>query len=174
MNDKSISFLIDKSSFISLMLSHHPDCARFKGHTIKIGKHRFCIGCFVGYPSAIIGIFALLTLNLIMVSSETFFLIGFTLLFSFILSPFKLTKVKAVKIVQKILIGFGSSFLFWGVWTSPNSFLINLFFFFIVFGVLLALLNLYHFYSLFKTCKKCEFSFSWSECPRFEKIRNTV
>ena len=33
----------------SLLLSHHPECEKFKNHTLKIGNLNFCIGCFIGY-----------------------------------------------------------------------------------------------------------------------------
>ena len=44
-------------SFWPLLLSHHPECEKFKNHTLNIGKIRFCIGCFIGYPIAILGMF---------------------------------------------------------------------------------------------------------------------
>lgn len=154
-----------------MILSHHPECEQFKNHTIKIGKNRFCIGCFVGYPSAIIGILALYFLNFgAILSSNDFLIFGIFLLSSFILSPLNLTKAKLVKIVQKVLIGFGSAFLFWWIWTLSNVFIQNLFFFLGVFGFLLIILNAYHMYGMHKICKKCEYKLDWDDCPGFKTL----
>jgi len=56
--------LLTLKSFFPLFLSHHPECKHFKGHTIKVGKVRLCIGCFIGYPSAILGIFLIYVIDL--------------------------------------------------------------------------------------------------------------
>ncbi len=159
-----------------LLLSHHPDCEKFgKNHTINFGKYKFCIGCFVGYPTAIISILLIHYLNLLDLFSSIFLLIiSFILISSIILSPVGLTKIKSIKIIQKFLIGLGSAFLFWYIWTMPNDFFINLIYFILVFGMLLLLLNMYHGYGLMKTCKKCEYSMDWNNCPGFEKISNCL
>ncbi|MFX1258011.1 MAG: hypothetical protein ACFFAN_09135 [Promethearchaeota archaeon] len=155
------------------LLSHHPSCEEFDKHTIKIGKFRFCIGCYVGYPTAIIGIFTLWFLhlsNIFVFNSINFLIISMILLSSFILSPINLTKIRTVKIIQKFLIGFGSAFLFWWIWSLQYTFLINLLIFFMVFGVLLMGLNAYHAYGFHKICKKCDFSLDWENCPGFKAL----
>ena len=88
------------------LLSHHPDCDKFAiNHTINVGKYRFCIGCFVGYPTAIIGILAFYFLNLVNLLDSLFLLvIALILLATFFLSPLNLTKIKTIKIIQKFLI----------------------------------------------------------------------
>lgn len=155
-----------------LLLSHHPECEKFeKNHTINAGKYRFCIGCFVGYPSALIGIIVISILNLVDTFNSLCFLIAALVLIStFFLSPLNLTKIKAIKIIQKFLIGLGSAFLFWYIWTLQNSFFLNFIYFILVFGLLLTLLNVYHGYSFHKTCKKCDYSMDWNNCPGFKKI----
>jgi len=37
---------------IQLFFSHHPFCETFDNHVFKIGKLRFCKGCFLSYPIA--------------------------------------------------------------------------------------------------------------------------
>jgi hypothetical protein len=74
----------------SFPLSHHPNCARFKSHTFNLGQFRFCIGCYIGYPSAITGI------------------VGYL---AFLASLGKFSEMKIVKILQKISIGMGSGFI---------------------------------------------------------------
>lgn len=155
-----------------ILLSHHPDCESFgKNHTINIGKYRFCIGCFVGYPSAIIGILAIYFLNLFKTFNLVFlFYISLILLSSFFLSPLNLTKIKTIKIFQKILLGLGSAFLFWYIWFLPNSFVVNFVYFILLFGILFLLLNVYHAYGFYKVCKKCKHSMNWNNCPGFKRI----
>jgi len=155
-----------------ILLSHHPNCIQFENHTLNIGKKtRLCIGCFVGYPTAIIGILTIYFLNLVnFFSSIFYFAMGMLLISFFILSPLNLTKIKIIKVIQKILIGIGSAFLFWWIWTLPNTFIVNLLYFFMVFGSLLALLNVYHIYGFYKRCKECEPPFDWENCSGFRDI----
>ncbi|TFG21494.1 MAG: hypothetical protein EU529_13425 [Promethearchaeota archaeon] len=159
-----------------ILLSHHPECEKFeKNHTINIGKYRFCIGCYVGYPSALIGIFVILFLNLVEIFNSFCFLItSLVLISTFVLSPLNLTRIKAIKIIQKFLIGLGAAFLFWYIFTLQNPFFLNFFYFILVFGFLIILLNVYHGYSFHKICKKCEYSMDWNNCPGFKKINECL
>ena len=98
---KFLKFLLYGKSFLSLLSAHHPECEKFsKSHTINIGKIRFCIGCFVGYPVAFIALFLINFLNLNSSILYSFFL-TFSIIFlaTFILSPLKLTKNKKIKIM---------------------------------------------------------------------------
>ncbi|MFX1573336.1 MAG: hypothetical protein ACFFB0_11355 [Promethearchaeota archaeon] len=154
-----------------IILSHHPNCKEFKEHTFKIGKYRFCIGCFIGYPVAIMGVLLIFFLNLISVMGSTLlFTTGIILMSTFLLSPLKFTRIKVIKIVQKILFNLGGAFLFWWIFTLPNHFFINFLLFFLIFGIALALVNAYHAFSLYRTCKKCEFSLDWENCPGFKLL----
>ena len=154
-----------------IILSHHPNCDAFKEHTIKIGKYRFCIGCFIGYPVAILGVLMIFLLDLInIIESNLLFITSIILMSTFILSPLKLTKFKAIKIIQKVLFNLGGAFLFWWIFTLPNHFFINFLLFFLIFGIALALVNAYHAFSFYRTCKKCEFSLNWEKCPGFKAL----
>lgn len=164
-------FFIHLSSFWHIILSHHPECDKFKGHTINIGKIHLCIGCYIGYPSAIIGIFLIDALNLNQIIPHPYLLIiGIILLSTFALSLLNLTNIKIVKIIQKIAIGFGSSFIFWWIWGQNTSTQEKIFTIFIVFGLILTVLNLYHVYGFVKKCYKCSTPFLWGECGGFETI----
>jgi len=169
--DKKSKLTNHLSNLKPLILSHHPDCDKFKNHTFKIRKSKLCIGCFVGYPTAILGILIIWVSNLLNLFVSVHFLsIGISLLSSFILSPLKLTKIKSIKIIQKLLIGIGAAFMFWGVWSLPNPFAFNFLLFFFTFGILIIILNGYHVYGLYRICKKCEYSFDWDACPGFKPI----
>jgi hypothetical protein len=154
-----------------LILSHHPSCEKFKDHTFKIGTKDYCIGCFIGYPFAIIGVITIYILNLYThLGSNLLFITGLILMSSFILSPLKLTNKRSIKIVQKILFNLGGAFLFWWIFFLPNSFIINFILFFFIFSFLLLLVNAYHAFSFYRTCKKCEFSLDWQNCPGFKTL----
>ena len=158
-----------------LILSHHPECERFEGHTIKIGKYGLCIGCFVGYPSVIIGLIFIRIFNLGRIIPPILFLtLGIAFIASFIASPLNLTKNKSIKIIQKIIIGIGSSFLFWWVLDLPININSKFILFLVIFGSLLSLFNLHHIYSFYRTCKKCQTPFKWATCSGFTSIQNNL
>ncbi len=155
------------------LLSHHPVCENFDNHTINIGKYRFCIGCYVGYPTAIIGLLLLWILNIffaIFIYSTYLLIISVVLISSFVLSPLNLTKIKIIKIFQKFFIGLGGAFLFWWIWLQNYVFIVKFMYLLVIFGFLLTALNAYHLYGDRKICKKCEYSLNWEICPGFKEI----
>ncbi|TXT63400.1 MAG: conserved membrane protein of unknown function [Promethearchaeota archaeon] len=154
-----------------LFLSHHPDCQRFEKHIFRIRKYRFCIGCFIGYPVAIISIVVLyFLLNLYEIDPTFLFWMGVGFMTSFILSPLKLTRHKPIKIGQKILFNIGGAFLFWWAWSITSSFIFNLLLFIGLFSILFGLVNAYHSYGLYATCRECEYHLQWEVCPGFQDI----
>jgi predicted neutral ceramidase superfamily lipid hydrolase len=154
-----------------IRLSHHPNCEEFNNHTIKIGKKKFCIGCFIGYPSAIIGVISIYFLNLFYIlDSKLLFIIAIVLMSSFLLSPLGLTRIKWIKIVQKILFNLGGAFLFWWIFLQPNSFIVNFLLFFLIFGILLSLTTAYHAYGFYKVCKQCLYNLDWENCSGFKEV----
>ena len=158
-----------------LLISHHPECEEFKNHTLKIGPLRFCIGCFIGYPTAIISIIILNLLEIqFLFDSITHLSIGLFSFSFFILSPLNLTKQKRIKIMQKFCIGIGSSFLFWWVWTLSSNMIVNLIIFIIVFGTIIVILNGYHAYSFLKICRACKYKSDWRICPGFRKVYSDI
>ena len=167
--------LLAISAFWPLLLSHHPECDKFKNHTINMGKLRFCIGCFIGYPTAILGIFLIDLLNISnIIPTDYFLIISIILISTFFMSPLHLTRVKFVKIIQKFLIGLGSSFLFWWIWSLPNPPLTNYFIFIYTFSIILGVLNFYHVWGFLGTCYKCATPFSWGKCDGFDTIRGNL
>ena len=173
---KILKFLLYGKSFLPLLSAHHPECERFsKSHTINIGKIRFCIGCFVGYPAAFIALFLINFLNLNSSILYPFFLI-FSIIFlaTFILSPLKLTKNKKIKITQKIFIGIGAALLYSWILGLPNPARTNSTIALVVLYILISILNVYHALGFLKACYKCETPFDWGRCPGFKSIRNNM
>ncbi len=172
-NQKKNSLKSNFRKYKRILLSHHPECDEYKNHTIKIGTLRFCIGCYIGYPTAIIGIVLFHVFKIyLLFNSTTLLLFGIIFFSFFILSPLNLTKIKAVKIIQKFFIGIGSVFLFWWIWTFSSNIFVNLLNFILIFGILIVILNGYHAYNFLKTCKNCEYNANWKVCPGFHTIYN--
>jgi len=167
-------FLIIKS-FGSFLLRHHPECEKFKGHVFKLRKHEFCIGCFIGYPTSFITIIILGVFKLNeSIPSNYLIIFGILFMSTFFLSFTGVTKIKIIKIIQKIFIGFGSALLFWGILSLNFPVFTNFIIFVLVFSIILTVLNIYHAYGLYNTCKKCESQFKWGQCSGFETIRNNL
>jgi hypothetical protein len=185
MNEKKNEGLDDKSFFTKIklyikslkpiILSHHPNCKNFENHTIKLRSKRFCIGCFVGYPSAVLGLIFLFLFSLYFkLTQEFLFITSLVLLSTFFLSLFNLTEIKMIKVFQKISIGLGSSFiLFWTLNLQVILFL-KIVVFFLLFSFLVFVFNIYHSYGFYRTCKKCEFSSNMKECPGFKEINKYI
>ncbi|MGV9205178.1 MAG: hypothetical protein ACOC44_14295 [Promethearchaeia archaeon] len=151
-----------------IILSHHPECEEFKAHTIIVGSHRFCIGCFIGYPTMFISILLIMVLNLRVYIPLTWFLgIGVVLGSTFFLGFLPGTEFKSFKIAQKIVMAIGAAFLFWWIWYFPVHFLVRFMYFFMIFGILSLILNAHHMYGIYKKCRRCSYQSDWKNCPGF-------
>ncbi|TFG02550.1 MAG: hypothetical protein EU539_13000 [Promethearchaeota archaeon] len=169
-------FFLYARSFFPLFLSHHPECEKFgDNHTINIGKYRFCIGCFIGYPAAFVSLFLINSLDLKNSFLYSYFLpVSIFFLATFILSPLKLTENKRIKILQKIFIGMGAALLFSWIMGLPNPPRTNYNIAFAVIFMIVTILNIYHSYGFLNTCYKCETPFDWGRCDGFKTIRNNI
>ena len=141
----------------SLLLSHHPSCSRYKDHTLNISKIRLCIGCFIGYPSALLSIILGNFLIYPAVSQKIWLLlIGiFMFLFQF-LSLTKLTEIKLIKIIQKFLMGWGAGqVLVVSYHWFPGSVLMKLIGVWGVMLIFMGPINFLHYRGLRDTCENC-------------------
>ena len=163
-------------SFWPFILSHHPECKHFNNHTLNVSKKiHLCIGCFIGYPTAILGILLIPVLKIDeLIPMNYYLLISIVLLSTIILSFINLIKNKTVKIIQKFLIGLGSSFLFWYIITRPNPREVNRLILNISFGTILSVLNLYHVLGFILTCYKCETPFLWGACGGMQSVIRNI
>ncbi len=161
-------------SFSSFFLSHHPECERFKGHTQDVRNIRLCLGCFFGYPAAIgVLIFHKIFNIYSLISPLNLFILGVAFISTFFLSLLKLTNIKGIKIIQKILMGMGSSFVILWIFQLPNPKNVNLFFAVITINLLLLGFGMYHVYGIWSKCFNCNTPFDWGYCPGFRSaIRN--
>lgn len=168
-------FFLYIKSFLPFLLSHHPECENFEGHSLKCGRFKLCIGCFIGYPTAILAFLTIKIINLSeLFSSQVFLILSIVFLGTIFLSPLKLTENKRIKITQKFLIGLGTALLFNWIMERPYSRSKNLTTSFIVSYILLTILNVYHAYGILSNCFKCETPFNWGICPGFCEIRERM
>ena len=140
-----------------LLLSHHPLCSQYQDHTLNFSKIRLCIGCFIGYPSALISILLGFYFIYPAISQKIYLLFFGIFLFLFqLLSLTKLTEIKPIKIIQKFLMGFvvGQVLVVSYYW-FPGSLLIKLIG---VWGVILffmAPIGFLHYRNLSDKCENC-------------------
>ena len=160
-------FLKDISPFL---LSHHPLCSSFDDHVYKVGKRRFCVGCFTLYPTLII---LLLTFGFLQITNTQtlmiFFGIGLGLMASILLNLLGLTEKRGVKILSKILLGASFAFLLYSVFVSPLLLVLKILFYFAV-SSFMGAISLYRIRSLEKTCKECEFDLDHDDCDGFKEV----
>ncbi|MFX1575090.1 MAG: hypothetical protein ACFFB0_20325 [Promethearchaeota archaeon] len=161
--------------FIPIFLRHHPECNKFEGHTIKFRGKEFCIGCFIGYPTALLALPLLIFFRINeLIPSHFLLLVSVIFIGTFFLSPLNLIRNKKVKIVQKFLIGLGAALLLIWIMELPYPKSLNSIIAFIIFNILIVILNLYHAYGILHTCYNCETPFDWGKCSGFCTIRDRM
>ncbi len=159
-----------------LLLSHHPSCSRYKDHTLNFSKIRLCIGCFVGYPSALLSIIVGYFFIYPAFSQKIWLLLFGIFLFLFqFLSLTKLTEIKLIKIIQKFLIGFGAGQV---LVVSYNFFQGSIFMkLFGVWGVMLIFMgpiSFMHYRNLRDTCENCLERGNSIECIYFDSEKSDM
>ena len=153
------------------LISHHPNCEKYEEHVFKIREKKFCIGCFIGYPAALIGIgvtFPLLFYELL--SAWIILSVGILFSCAVFLSFTQFPKKRARKILQKLLIGLGSGFIIMALW----SFMGFAWYFkiLIIWGTIIILnipISLMHYKTHHKICQNCEWKDDWEKCPGFQQ-----
>jgi hypothetical protein len=169
-NEKKIGILHKIKKYKYFIFAHHPKCEKFNKDIFRIGSTEFCIGCFIGYPSALIGIFfgyfAFISpkINPIIIIVGSFLMMS-TILLSFI----PLTEKKEIKMIQKFFVGFGG-----GIFTCSVYFIIPggqttkiIGTIFIIF-LLNFPISVLHYRNMNKKCDNCEYKPGWNQCPGFE------
>jgi hypothetical protein len=154
---------------LPLLLSHHPPCETFSSHTLNFGKAHLCIGCFIGTPSAFVGLFlGKLLLDSYTVKPLLFYIIGLFLYLAQLLSLTKFTQIKKIKIIQKMSIGFGSGLmlspLYYNLEQSSSSW-VDRFLLVLIILLLFIPIGLLHMRTTKKTCVNCEHKFQENICP---------
>ena len=156
------------------LLSHHPDCDRFNQHTINVHGLKLCAGCATIYPSVLISLCLLYTINFFHpLFFKYLFFIGLLLIGPKIISILLHTGRKTVKIGVNILVGIGIAICIFSIFSLPFPFVTNLFIF-IVFFMIVSSANFLRVKSIMKTCLTCEYHRNWSVCPGFKGLYNSI
>lgn len=149
-----------------LILSHHPNCEHFYDHTFEFRGKRFCYGCYIGWPVAIITLVILLIIQIQQyIYLGTLFQIGFFLCCAYLLSIFKLTKFKIIKIASKIIIGIGLGTMFASIILTEYPLWFKLLIIVILMNITTFVVNLKRGYEIDKICKACSYQDDWENCP---------
>ncbi|QEE16284.1 hypothetical protein DSAG12_02114 [Promethearchaeum syntrophicum] len=141
----------------SLFLSHHPSCSQYQNHTINISKIRLCIGCFIGYPSALLSIFVGIYFIYPAITQKFYILFfGVFLFLSQFLSLTKLTEIKSIKIIQKFLMGFGvGQVLVVSYYWIQGPVLLKIIGVWSVILLFMGPISLMHYLNMRNTCENC-------------------
>ena len=154
-------------SVAPMIISHHPPCERYENHTINIGRLKFCIGCFIGYPSAVLTII----LTKILYDRYSFnlipiLIIGIILSLAQLLSLTSLPEFKSIKIIQKLLIGTGSGFIIIFLYLTINiPEIFKLVLIYIAISILVLPIGILHYRTSLKTCENCTIKKIPGKCP---------
>ncbi|MEM3370064.1 MAG: hypothetical protein QXE90_04425 [Candidatus Micrarchaeia archaeon] len=133
------------NEFIELMLSHHPDCQCFKDDVFVICGRRICNGCMIAYPVAI--------LTLILFNPTGIESVALAVFLSFLSLMRRLTNESKIKLLFKVIAGFGLGFGLGGMWWAINigNWLI------IILMIIAALIYLFiRFHSIKQKLLKCK------------------
>lgn len=140
-----------------ILLSHHPNCEPFHAHTVQIGGLHLCIGCFVGYPAAVIGVFiSFIGLMAHWISLPQLLWVSVGCLAVLFLSFTSLTRYKKVKILQKSFFGFGAgAFLTFNWQIFPWGLAFNIVWAIFIFSSLNMPVSVVHLISHQRVCEAC-------------------
>ena len=154
--------------YLPILLSHHPICDKFDSHVVKIGKYKYCIGCLFGNTAGIISLILLFVLrNFGMLPPWNFFILGLYLMLAYVLSIVGLTKYRSIKILSKIIIGIGFSFILFSIWTLDFPFWGIFVGTAILMYVCMLPINIKRIYEMNKICNGCVHKDEKNDCPGF-------
>ena len=154
-----------------IITSHHPLCEQYKDHSFHLFGRDWCIGCYIGYPSGILmllvgyltGLFQSLDIS-------TLFIIGASLMGSYILSIVGLTKIRWIKITSKIPLGAGAAFLIAALLNFSSLTWLGVLLSFLLIQAILIVINVKRAVEMKKTCAECEYESDHNNCPGMHPV----
>ncbi len=156
-----------------LFLAHHPLCDKFEAHTLKVGDHRLCLGCFTIYPTVILSLFFMFNYELytyLTLPHWTIIPIGIFICSIKLLS----SHIKFAKVFTNIIFGIGVSLSIYGIWYLPiptwQKAIV-----FVLYALLIGVFAAYRFHQHIKICDElCEYRSNWKHCPGLREIYEKV
>ena len=154
-----------------IITSHHPNCEQYEDHSFRLFGRKWCIGCYIGYPSAILMLLVgYLTGLFNLMETRTLWIIGWGLLSTYIFSIIGLTKIRWIKIVSKIPIGFGSAYLIAALFSYEVNFWISFLLSFLLVQFFLIIISIKRGFEMKKTCGNCEYEDDRNNCPGLNQV----
>ena len=148
------------------LIAHHPPCDKFRSHTLNFKKIQFCIGCYIGIPSTIIGVIVGNLLLSQIVSNFNLLYLGIFLFGFQLLSLTKITEYKIMKVIQKAIIGIGSGFILISAYNLING---SILFRLIILALIIIVgnipLSFLHTRKSQNICDACEYKWKKEFCP---------
>jgi len=154
-----------------IITSHHPLCEQYSDHSFHLFGRDWCIGCYIGYPSGVLmllvgyltGLFQSLDIS-------TLFIIGASLMGSYILSIVGLTKIRWIKITSKIPLGAGAAFLIAALLNFSSLIWLGVLLSFLLIQAILIVINVKRAVEMKKTCAECEYESDHNNCPGMHPV----
>jgi hypothetical protein len=154
-----------------IITSHHPKCEQYKDHTFHLFGRDWCIGCYIGYPSGILMLIIGFSTGLFSsLSSRTLWIIGGSLMCSYLLSIVGLTKIRWIKIVSKIPLGVGVAFIIGALFSYDVKFWFSFLLSFLLVQFFITVINVKRAIEMKKTCAVCEYESDHNNCPGMHPV----
>ncbi len=162
-------------SLVPVLFSHHPMCSFFSHDSYVLFGRRFCLGCSITYPLAlIISLFLILT-GAYHHFPEPLFHQSLMLLSSVVLGSFQLVKYKSdseniiFKITIKVLLGVAIAGIITWVLTIPGQWY-GILLLFLLGMVLLSFLGTFRLMYVNRKCAGCIYHGDWDICYGFRGV----
>ena len=158
---------LHRKEMFRLLFAHHPPCATFQTHTLRLGRIRLCIGCFIGYPSAVVAL--LVSFNFLSQfpwSPWWLVIFGIVFVLSQLWSFFSFSQRKLIKIIQKMLIGTGSGMILAGVFNILDQPLwMKILSLWSTILLIIGPIGLFHYFTMKSVCNQCQQKQDLGYCP---------
>jgi len=153
-------------------LSHHPECKKYLGHYITVGRYKLCIGCFFGYTSAVAFIILHIFYGLLSFALNVRFLFFAFLIFLFLYASKVFDRHLILKISSKIYISFIMVAIILDVYYLADATrTIRIVMAFLAYSMMNIVLTGIRGYKMVRTCRKCE---QWKDFPLCDGFINIV
>lgn len=154
-----------------IITSHHPKCEQYNDHTFHLFGRDWCIGCYIGYPSGILMLIVGFTTGLFnSLSSQTLWIIGGSLMATYIISVVGLTKIRWIKIGSKVPLGIGTAFLIGALFSYDAKFWMSFLLSFLLIQFFITIINEKRAIEMRKTCNACEYQGDHNNCPGMHPV----
>ncbi len=151
-----------------IVLAHHPLCGRYDDHFFIIRGRKVCRGCLTVYPTAAVGVIALLLLNYSDFTGLFFLALA---LFIANLTRLVLNRSKASNLIFNVLLGLCLSVTIFSALNCPGD-LVLLFYPFVIATYLVFMF--YRGMRMYNGCKRCPDYGMFPTCFTREKIIRNI